>query len=327
MAKMSLEEKLMAVAALEREAPAPGSTDAWRIWLDDPSNIVVARVAEIIGRQGLTAYLPALRDIFHRLVTHPQPASVDKLCRAKEAIITALEALDNPDADPYLRGVHFVQREPVYGGHVDAAAALRGACAIALARMRYAEAAFELTPLLFDPEQAPRIAAIRALTYLGGEVGELLLRMKALSGEANPEVVEACFAGLLALEPDRSLPFVAGFLRSADSQYAEQAALAIGNSRLDAAFPVLQACWEANTDLHLRKPLLLAIALTRREEAFDYLLSLMRDEGGSVALFACDSLVIYGVDARYRERIAAVVTACRNPKLSDAFTSHFPPGP
>ncbi|HEY3418806.1 MAG TPA: hypothetical protein VGM23_18180, partial [Armatimonadota bacterium] len=129
-----------------------------------------------------------------------------------------------------------------------------------------------------------------------------------------------------ALEPDRSLPFVAGFLRSADHRYAEQAALAIGDSRLDAAFPILQATWEENTDLNLRKSLLLALALTRREEAFQYLLTLLH-EGGTVALLACDALVLYGVDSRYRERIAAVVAECRNPKLSDAFSSHFPPGP
>ncbi|MHB9133837.1 MAG: HEAT repeat domain-containing protein [Armatimonadota bacterium] len=321
MARMTLEEKL---AALERDTATPERLGAW---LQDASNVVAARAAEVMTREGMTACLPALREAFLRLVSHPQPASVDKLCRAKEAIIQALDALGNADPDPYMLGMRHVQMEPVYGGSADTAPVLRGYCAIALARTGYPEAYFALTPLLFDPEPQPRSAAISALCYLGGAQSELLLRAKVLAGDANPDIISECFAGLLTLEPDRSLPFLTDYLHQKDRALVELAALALGNSRLDAAFPLLRAYWEENSDLDLRKTLLLAMALTRREDAFAYLLALMRDEGGTTAVLTCDALALYGVDRKYRERIEAVVAACRNTRLTEAYLGHFPPAP
>lgn len=323
MARMTLEEKLAAVGALERAGGTPG---AWNAWLEDAQSVVVARAATAIGRLGLSDCRPALAAAFFRFVEYPQPATVDKLCRAKEALILALDTLGYTDPAPYLRGLRHVQMEPVFGGREDTAPALRAHCATALARLHAEEAHFALAPLLFDPEPQPRDAAVKALTYLVGERSELLLRMKVLAGDADPGIIGGCFVALLALEPDRSLPFVADYLHP-DRRYVEQAALALGNSRHDEAFPLLRACWEANSDLGLRKTLLLALALTRGEPAFDYLLTVMREEGGTTALLALDALALYGADRRHRDRLATAVAACRHPRLADAFTTHFPPEP
>ncbi|HOF89109.1 MAG TPA: hypothetical protein PLZ36_13550, partial [Armatimonadota bacterium] len=75
-----------------------------------------------------------------------------------------------------------------------------------------------------------------------------------------------------------------------------------------------------------RQPLLLALALTRTGEAFDFLLAQLA-EGGTLALLACDALVPYAADPRARERIEAAVTRCHNPKLADRYAEHVPPAP
>lgn len=325
--RLTVEEKLAAVSALEREPDSAENMAALCGWLADPQNVVIARAAEVLGKRGQAVPIPVLLATFARLIEAPQPAAADKTCRAKEAIAAALDTLGNADATPYLRGLRHVQMEPVYGGRVDAAAGLRGVCAVALARLRQEDAHCALAPLLFDAEAPVRVTAIRALTFLGGQASEAMLRMLALAGEEHPGVIGDCFAALLLLEPERSLPFVGGFLHDARHTFVEQAALALGQSHLEDAYPLLHACWEANTDFTLRKPLLLALALTRQEAAFTYLLDVMREADITTAILACDALALFGVDRRYRDRIAVVVAACHQPRLADAFTTHFPPEP
>jgi len=323
---MTLEEKLAAVAALARQPVETGDA-RWQTWLTDPQNVVVARVVEIIAQQGLTAYLPQLRELFDRLLSHAQPAVVDKLCRAKEALVLALDALGNTDAGPYLRGVRYVQMEPVYGGRADMAAGLRGQCATALARLRDPEAYCALTPLLFDPDVGVRLTTCRVIAYLGGEKSELLLRMKVFAGDADPEVLGECFIGVLASDAAHALPFIVESLAAADRTIVEQAALALGQARLPESFPVLRERWEANTDLELRKPLLLALALTRDDKAFAYLLTLLREEGGTTAVLACEALALFAADRRYRDRLEAAVVALRSPRVTAMYLQHFPPAP
>ena len=320
-------EKLAAIAALEKAPASPDTTRALCAWLADPQNVVVARAAEAIAACRLFAAVPALQAAFMRLINASQPATVDKTCRAKEALVVALDELRLDDPAPYLRGIRHVQFEPVYGGRVDTAGTLRGHCAIALARLRHADAHLALAPLLFDTEVPTRVATIKALAYLGGRASEAMLRMLVAAGEEHPDVLIECFAALLQLDADRSLLFLADCLHAPRRPQVEQAALAIGQSRLDEAVPILRACWETNTDFTLRKPLLFALALTRAEEAFALLLTIMRDADLTTSLLACDALALFGIDRRYRERIAEVVAACHIPRLSDAFTAHFPPAP
>lgn len=317
----TLEEKLAGIAALEREPLSADGIRALQARLRDASNLVVERAAEVMGASGNEAFIPSLIAAFTHLLR--QPATADKLCRAKEAIVAALEQLDNPDPDPYLLGLRHVQMEPVFGGREDTAANLRGHCAIALARMRYREAHFAILPLLTDPEPQPRRAAVKALVHLGDERSELLLRLKVLTGDPEPGILGNCFSGLLAMEPDRALPFVAGFLHAHDSILIEQAALALGGSHLEAAFPLLRACWEDNSDLSLRRSLLLAISLLRSEDAFDYLLQIMRDEGRTTALMACEALAIYGSEPRRRDRVAEVVKSLKDARLAEVFAEYY----
>jgi HEAT repeat protein len=320
--KQTTEQKLARIAAQERD----GDDAALTAWLADAAGLVVARAAEAIGRRGLEDAIPALIAAFTRLLHAARPGEVDKGCRAKEALIQALDALRNGDPEPYRQGMRHVQMEPVWGGRADTAVFLRAVCVTALARLHPAAVAFDLLPLLYDPAPGPRQAAVRAFAYLGGEQSELLLRGKILAGDDDPELLREAFAALLTIETTRGLPFVETYLSSEHPLLVEQAALALGASHLPEALPLLRARWEANTDLALRQSLLVALALTRTEEAFHLLLTLL-PEGGSLALFACDALVPYAADPRARERIEAAIAKCRNAKLADRYTEHFPPAP
>ncbi len=126
----------------------------------------------------------------------------------------------------YLKGMKHVQMEPVWGGSVDTAAELRAVCAMGLASTRWPDKLRELVHLLVDREWQARAGAARALGAIGSEPALLLLRLKALSGDPEPEVLADCFTGLLVAEDAERCRFVASFARlkrprSARSRSAE----------------------------------------------------------------------------------------------------------
>ncbi len=63
-----------------------------------------------------------------------------------------------------------------------------------------------------DKEKIVRIDAARAIAQLGGIESVLLLRLKSLAGDPEPEVIGQCFVALLDLSPEDYIPFVADFL-------------------------------------------------------------------------------------------------------------------
>jgi len=313
----SLLDTLARLRVLENEPLTDATRDELLRALGHQNNVIIARAADIMGRSGDTNFIQPLLERAERLFG--QGTDADKQCRGKEAIVTALDALGNTWEAIYLRGIRWVQMEPVFGGRADTAANLRGLCVQALARMDHPDAHFELETLLVDREMPARVAAVNALTYLGDEKSELLLRFKALIGDEEPPVAAACFAGLLTIAPERSVPFVAGFLTSADSDLAERAALALGESRLPEAFAALRRCWEDLVDFTFRKTLLLAIGLVRSEESFNFLLAVVRDEGRSAALRALEALAIYAAEERRREQIREAVEASGDAKVREAY--------
>lgn len=315
----NLLDTLERLRALEHEPLTDAAREELLRALGHQNNVIIAQAADIMGRSGQAAFIQPLIERGERLFRAGTDA--DKQCRGKEAIVKALDALGNTWEAIYLRGIRWVQREPVFGGRADTAANLRGLCAQALARMDHPEAHFEIANLLVDREMPARVAAVNALAYLGDEKSELLLRLKALIGDEEPPVLAACFAGLLAIAPERSVPFVAGFLADTDSDQAERAALALGESRLPEAFAALRQCWDDLVDFTFRKTLLLAIGLIRSEESFNFLLSVVRDEGRSAALRALEALAIYAGEERRREQIREAVEASGDEKVREAFAS------
>jgi hypothetical protein len=65
------------------------------------------------------------------------------------------------------------------------------------------------------------------------------LRLKVKIGDGDPQVLSECFMGLLKLALAQSLPLVAEFFDRHEAQVCAMAALALGESHLLEAFPIL----------------------------------------------------------------------------------------
>ena len=316
--RISIEDKLAKLRELE---DAPLSTNVIKELskvLSGANNVLVARAAQVVERRRITDLIPNLIAAFDCFMNKPTRA--DKGCLAKTAIIEALDNLSYDCDDIFLQGIHHVQKEPSYGGTVDTAATLRGKCAFALARIGYAEVLFELTSLLMDPEPQARIAAVKAIAYLARVESELLLRMKVMAGDQEPNVLGECFSGLLSINPERSMSFVSRFLTSNNPLIVEEAALALGESRKAHAFEILRNYREGS----IMKPdfqeiLLLSIALTRLDEAFEYLIDVISNEHRNNAVAALKALRVFYANDDLRTRIHKAVVSRNDAMVSKAW--------
>lgn len=311
-------------AALEEIAElrtAPDAAPRLAVLLNGKVNIVVAKAARLAGELRLVELVPQLSAAFHRLMK--DPAKLDKGCAALTAIVHALYGMDCDDTEVYLRGLHHVQREASFGPPVDVAAPLRSACAAGMVHSRHPNALFEVEQLLVDPEATVRAGAARAIATLGSEAAELLLRLKLLTGDDDTEVLAECFAGILASHTDRALRFVAPYLDNADEAVAEAAALALGESRFDAALAVLEDKWKRTARGPMRRVLLLAFASARHDRGFDFLLGLLETESENTALEVLTVLRVCKNNERVMARVQQILSERGNADLSAAYRADF----
>lgn len=292
-----------------------------RAYLKNRSNLVVAKAAKVIAELHFSTLIADLVAAFNRLMINP--AKLDKRCAAITEIVSALYELDYTEPEVYVLGIRHVQKEASFGPPVDTAATLRGRCAQGLLRTRYPDASAVVIDLLVDPEPPARLGAVRALALNGGEVGPLLLRLKVLTGDEDPEIVSECFSGLLAAAPGPSLPFVAKYIDSEDDVIAEAAIWALGQSRQPGALPVLQEKWERTAEHSLRKTLIAALAASRLQESFEYLCSQLRTADVQTAGDIIAALSDYASSESLRQAVTSAVDERRDPKLRELFQQHF----
>src|SRR5216684_2939913 len=315
-----------ALRAIRAIRDAPESYDLKRDlapFLRHKSNHVASAAASTAERLEAVALAQDLVEAFLDLMK--DPAKRDQGCEALIAIAKALVTMDEPAAKVYFAGVHHVQMEGSFGPPIDAAAPLRGLCAQGLVRMSHPDALLECVTLLADPEIAARAGAVRALGESGQSEGMLLLRLKALLGD-DEEIMGECFAALLRLSPAPSLEFVADFLHSSSDEVAERAALALGESRIPAAFGKLREAWERTARLSLRRTLLLALAMLRKDEALEFLLTRLEEDTERVAADALAALVLYARDDSVRDRIDEVLIKRKSTVLRALFEKEFAGG-
>jgi HEAT repeat protein len=316
----SSEAKLARLRELRGQPAAPKMLDELRAALRDASNFVAEAAAEIAGASHLTDLAPDLVEAFDRFLDNPE--KTDKLCRAKIAIVDALNKMEFADEGVYVRGVRYVQHEPGWGKPVDSAVAVRVGCAMGLVRVRHRGVLALLVDLLVDEEKMARVGAAQALTYSGTEAASLLLRLKARLGDAEPEVISECFTGILDVTPEPGVAFVAEFLASGDDAIQEAALLALGSSRRPEAFEVLKS-FARTHDGELQEVAHMAMALLRLAAATDHLVSLLADRSQDVALSALAALAVQRYDPQVCERAAAAVAQRGDDVLSVQFKKRF----
>ncbi len=239
--RLSLDDRLAAIRELRGQALSAPQVAELKKAVGDRSNLLVAAAAEIVGDQTLLELAGDLEAAFARFLVNP--IRDDKLCRAKIAIIQALDRIEHIRSAVFERASTHIQLEPVWGGTEDTAAPLRATALIALARIEGSAAQSRLVDAMVDPIRDVRIAAAQGLAYLNTDAAGLLLRLKVRIGDADPEVLSECLAGLLADGKAESLAIVRESLGSRNEARCEAAALALGKSRRADAFEPLRDAW------------------------------------------------------------------------------------
>jgi len=313
-----VEQALDRLAALKTEAEAL-PVDELKAFLKNRSNFVVAKAAKVACHVRATDLIADLVAAFHRLMQNP--SKLDKGCAGTTEIVSALYELDYTEPELYLLGIHHIQMEGSFGPPVDAAAKLRAISALALARTSYPAALDEIVPLLVDKWPDARIGAVRALAVNGGPAGALLLKLKILAGESEPDVLAECFSGLLTAAPERSLRLIAAFVDSEDVAIAGAAVLALGSSRLPEALALLKDRWPQAGPL--RKTVLLAIGMVRSDAAIEFLLGLLAECTPAMAKDVFAGLALFRNNEKIRSRVQSVIARRNEESINEIFRQEF----
>jgi HEAT repeat protein len=296
--------------------------------LGDANTYIVSEAAALARRRSHDDLIPDLLVAYDRLFdpTPDEPdLSLDPLASGKHSIATALKDLGYREAAPFLRGLDHVQREPAYGGKVDVAADMRCTCAQALVGCDVDPDVLleRLIPHLIEPEMSVRVETARAIGAVGGPAGALLLRLKALVGDKEPEVTGECLRALLAMPQRDTIDFVAGFLRAGSNGVRLEAFAALAECREPAALRNVRAALPDEPDEQVRRGTVLAIGASPLPEAAEFLLSLIVAEPRALAVAALEALGASRFAHEFRMRAGQAASETGDPALARAFATAF----
>ena len=281
------------LAALEslRDADPASTLAPIRKALTHRNNFIVAKAAKLAALHEHKSLTSDLATAFPRFLK-ADCAKTDPQCWAKNALAQTLAAFDHQDEELFLSGMRHVQLEPVWGGSSDTAGTLRGVCALALANCRSLssrDVLAHLTPLFADQQLSVQVNAARAVEQIGSDSAALLLRLRAELGSGEPELLGACYSGVLRLDGPTAIPWAARFLHTlAPDEASAEAAFAIAETRTEAAWLLIKEHYTLARDPDFRGTLLTALALTRQDAALNFLFSLV-EQGSRAAREALES--------------------------------------
>jgi len=320
-----LETRLERLRAL-RDADAATRVAALRRALRDPSNYLAAKAAELAAACGDGALVPDLLEVYDAYFGE-DAAQRDPQVWAKEAIARALRALGHRDPAAFVRGLHHVQLEPVWGKLVDAAPNLRCVCAQALVDTDLSTAAAlrELLPHVVDAFAVVRVEVINAIAQIGGEEAALLLRLKALCGDPNAEVIGACFAAVVEHEPSAATAFIQPFLAAHAEDVAVEAAGALVLSRDPDALDAVRAFLHSELSRDAREAVVTVCAGSPQPAVTELLLEIVAGTDAGLAERAVRALAQSRFRQQARERARAAVERSRNVTLRTVYADVFEP--
>jgi hypothetical protein len=290
------------------------------------NNFIVSKAAKLVADAELFSLMPDVLAVYDRFFL--DAAKTDPKCWAKEALAKALVKLEHRSKDTYLRGMRHHQMEASWGPPVDTAGTLRATCAHALVDCPGISDADLLTALLeplTDTDKTVRMEAARAIAQVGGVSAALILRLRALLGKDEPEVLGSVYSALLSLEGSRAIPLVAAALKDGDDLAAE-AAFALADTRTQEALAALIERLRAGADDWFGSVLLSAIALTRLPEAFDFLIAMIAREAREASA-AIEAIGRIAPSAELRVRVEQAVEQTGSQRLKQAFRQHLPARP
>lgn len=317
--RLTLEDRLAELDALRGDPQSAATEKSLRHALGLKNSFIVARSAELAGDFEHSSLNDALVSAFDRLIEAGDEA--DKGCRAKTAVVDALQKLNAAEDRVFLSGANHVQMEPVWGGRVDTAGGLRSASAIGLVRMNHPDSLLILADLLADNEPGVRSDAARTLAYRGAADGLPLLRMRVRVGDEEPNVITESLLAMLQLDGRGSSDFIEEVF--VDPTMAESAALAVGHSRTPEGFNRLRSWWNQTQDKDLRKTIVLAIAMLRSDDATAHLITQVGQGRYDDACDAVDALAIYRHDDGVVLRVIEAAKSHDDTDLIDYAQSSF----
>jgi HEAT repeat protein len=315
--KRKFEDQIAALDSI-REMPDDARVEHLRKALGDRNNFIVAKAADLVREFRVAELLPELLAAFDRFFGNPE--KTDPQCWAKNQLSRAVAALEYQEAEIFLRGMRHIQMEPVWGGRSDTAGTLRATSALALVQCRgltEVDLLAHLVELLGDKDKSVRAEVVRAIEQVGSSSASLLLRLKAILGADEPEVLGACYSGILRIEGIGAVPWISRFLVTADDNAAE-AALAIAGTHSAKGFDVLRESFTNGDDPWWRSVLLSAIALTRQDAALEFLVEMVATESLD-AEAAIEALVRSMPSQELIQRLEKLVAG--NPRLARALAA------
>ena len=322
MANDKVEKQLDALKALRRGGLGETTNEALRKALSDKVNMVVAKAAQITGELQIAGLIPDLKKAFDRLFQDGR----DPQCWGKNAIVKTLKDLGTVESEPFLRGLRHVQLEAVWGGREDTAITLRGASALALVQCTEIprdETLRLLIDSMVDKAAMVRVEATQAIEQMGGRDAILLLRFKARSGDEEPRVVGQALESILRLEGVTAVPFVAEFLESPSPDIGQEAAFALGVSRLPEALDILTKAWRKHSGGMVGTAILRGISASRQSEAIEFLLGLIATAAVREAEDAVHALALHRESPDLADLVATQVQARNEDSISRVFRDRF----
>ncbi len=331
MARLGVEEQIGELGRLRENPVNEATLDQLRKGLSAKVNLVCAKAAQVAAALGAKPLIPTLLSAFDRFFENH--GASDPQCWAKNAIAKALTELDHDEAAAFLRGYRYVQMESGWGGKTDTAITLRSLCTLALvqcADLPRAERLRHLVISMTDTAETVRIDALRAIEQMEGEEAALLLRLKAGMGDKRAVVVGQALESLLRVEGERGLEFAREFLHvrareniremaSTEEELIEEAALAMGASRLPAAVEALKDSWTREP----RIAFLQAISASRLENGFVFLLDLVKSGRERDAAYAIDALALHRATPGMRASTEKAVLERGSAELAERFRAKF----
>ncbi len=312
--KNRFDDKLARLRALE-DAPDGQVIHELRKFLGETDAFFVGEAAKLIKSRELRELETDLVAVCKRLLAKEIG---DRGCIAKRCVLDTLVTFEANVPDLYLMGLRFEQWDHSFGPPEDTAGSVRGLCAHGLVRIDYRDAILEIAPLLYDHLSEVRVAAAEALAATGEKSCGAILHVRLLGGESKPDALEAFYRSLLALHAKKYLPVVQEGL----AQGHESAALALGESHLSEAFPILREA-VAGSMGDFESTVLLSIALLRDEEATAYLKELVEEGSEHRAAKAIEALGLHRHDTRIADVLEEIVKKRKSKKLGQALAEKF----